>query len=306
MTRRKAARLLIEMGAPSGVYDKDGEMALSLLVIKMPDVAKLALDQFHSEDKINHKRYFFLNYLEGSRVVDGRSAARTPLEAAVVSNSIKIIMHPVMQCLIVTKWEQFVKRWAWFNFVVSTLSAVIWTTMGATLPLENGKLYNPPHKTWWRIVLASIALLLTFYEIVRQVVSSVQTKRALSQWKTHRESSLSRDKPFCHPQWPDEQRYVDSEIKRVREYRWLGSHDRWVYVDWTALFLIIAAAVSHVVFFLHGSRTAYTVHVRIMCLLLIVIWLRIIKFVRPFKGISCTNFSSQTHYNNSRIIVANP
>lgn len=284
MSRSKAARMLIDLGIPAGVYDKDGEMALSLLIIKMPDVAKLALDQFYSEDNINHKRYFFLNYLEGSRVVDGRSSARTPLEAAVASNNVSIIMHPVMQCLVATKWERFGRRWAWFDFVVNMMSAVIWTAMGVTLPLDHNLLYSPPSETWWRMGLACSALLLTFHELLRQTVITVRTNRSLKQWKNYREKSLSRDKPFCHPQWPDEARYVDSEIKSVQEHRWLATHDGWVYIDWVALTFIVASTVSHLVFFLKGTRESRIIHVRIICVLLIVIWVRILKFVRPFQG----------------------
>lgn len=283
MSRSKAARLLIEMGVPAGIYDKDGEMALSLLVIKMPDVAMLALDQFQSEDKINHKKYFFLSYLDGSRADEGKSVARTPLEAAVVSDNVKIITHPVMQRLIGIKWEKFGKRWAWFDLIINIMSAVIWTIMGVSLPLESNELYSRPHKTYWRMVLAFMALLHTFYEILRQITTTMRTKRYLNKWKTYRETSLARDKPFCHPQWPDEKRYVDSEIKQVREFRWLALHDRWIYNDWIALLLIIAATITHIVFFLHGSPASYTVHVRFMCLLLIVIWIRILKFVRPFQ-----------------------
>ena len=284
MSRSKAARMLIDLGVPAGVYDKDGEMAISLLIIKMPDVAKLALDQFFSEDNINHKRYYFLNYLEGTRVVDGRFSARTPLEAAVAANAVNIIMHPVMQCLVATKWEKFGRRWAWFDFILNLISAIIWTTMGVTLPLEHNLLYNPPHEKWWRMGLACIALFLTFYELLRQIVITVRNNRSLAQWKRYREKSLSRDKPFCHPQWPDEAKYVESEIKNIHAHRWIAAHDRWMYIDWLALSFIIASAISHVVFFIQGTEEARTVHVRFMCVLLIVIWVRILKFVRPFQG----------------------
>ena len=284
MSRSKAARMLIDLGIPAGVYDKDGEMAVSLLIIKMPDVAKIALDQFYSADSIIHKQYYFLNYLEGSRVVDGRSSARTPLEAAVVSNKVAIIMHPVMQCLIATKWERFGRRWAWFDFVLNMTSAIIWTVMGVTLPTEYSSLYNPAGRMWWRMVLACLALLLTFYELLRQVIITVRTNRSLTQWKSYREKSLARDKPYCHPQWPDEAKYVDSEIKSVQDYRWLKGSDGWIYIDWLALILIVASAISHAVFFSEGTEAAHTVHVRIMCVLLIVIWVRILKFVRPFQG----------------------
>ncbi len=72
MSRSKAAKLLIDMGAPAGVYDIKGEVALSLLILKMPDVALVALDQFHSEDMINRKEYYFLNYLEGPRLLEDK------------------------------------------------------------------------------------------------------------------------------------------------------------------------------------------------------------------------------------------
>lgn len=75
MSRSKAAKLLIDMGAPAGVYDIKGEVALSLLILKMPDVALVALDQFHSEDMINRKEYYFLNYLEGPRLLEDKVSA---------------------------------------------------------------------------------------------------------------------------------------------------------------------------------------------------------------------------------------
>lgn len=78
---------------------------------------------------------------------------------------------------------------------------------------------------------------------------------------------------------------MDGEIKNIQEHRWLAAHDVWVYVDWLVLFFIVASAISHAIFFSEGTDAAYFVHVRIMCVLLIVTWVRLMKYVRPFHGL---------------------
>lgn len=66
MNRTKAAKLLLEEGAPAGVYDSTGNSALSLLIEKAPQVAMDALGQLHSVDHISRREYFFLEHLEGT------------------------------------------------------------------------------------------------------------------------------------------------------------------------------------------------------------------------------------------------
>ena len=68
MNRTKAAKLLLEEGAPAGVYDSTGNSALSLLIEKAPQVAMEALGQLHSIDHISRREYFFLDHLEGMLV----------------------------------------------------------------------------------------------------------------------------------------------------------------------------------------------------------------------------------------------
>ncbi|KAK3750630.1 hypothetical protein QZH41_012813, partial [Actinostola sp. cb2023] len=62
--RSDTAKLLIERGTPAGVQDISGSCALSMIISKMPPVAKDALDQFHSTDRANRRQYYYLNYLE--------------------------------------------------------------------------------------------------------------------------------------------------------------------------------------------------------------------------------------------------
>ena len=81
----------MEQGAPAGVYDDGGTSALTLMVEKMPDVAKIALGQFEMVDKALRKKYYYLNYLESDvwkrmatkcKTPIRQSFARTPLEVS--------------------------------------------------------------------------------------------------------------------------------------------------------------------------------------------------------------------------------
>lgn len=87
--RSEACRFLLEQGAPVGVYDDSGTCALTLMIKKMPDVAKIALGQFETVDKALRKKYYYLNYLENDiwkRIATKKgnslrqSYAKTPLE----------------------------------------------------------------------------------------------------------------------------------------------------------------------------------------------------------------------------------
>ena len=70
----------------------------------------------------------------------------------------------------------------------------------------------------------------------------------------------------------------------MREERLLSSQDGWFYIDWFALILIMGSAISHATFFFLDTEKVYNIHIRFVCLLLIVIWFRIMKYARPFKG----------------------
>ena len=146
MSRTKAARFLVELGVSTGVYDRNGEMALSLLILKMPEVATLAFDQFRSQDMINRKEYNFLNYIEGPRILEKdprANKARSPLEVAIQYEQYSIVMHPVMKRLINVKWEFFGKNGARKDLVVNLLFAFMWTILGISMPMEASQLYWP-------------------------------------------------------------------------------------------------------------------------------------------------------------------
>ena len=171
MNRSKAAKLLITEGAPAGVYDDLGNSALSLLIEKIPEVALDAMDQFHSVDTINRKEFYFLNYLEGTKLKEQKTPARTPLEIAVQNERFDIIMHPVMQRLIGVKWNMYGKWGAILDLVINLLYTILWTVLAVTLPNYGRDLYLPLGKNSWRLVIDIMIIFFTILEIRKQFLS---------------------------------------------------------------------------------------------------------------------------------------
>ena len=173
MNRSKASKLLIAEGAPAGVYDNLGNSALSLLIEKIPEVALVAMDQFHSVDMINRKEFYFLNYLEGTKLKEQKTPARTPLEVAVQNKRYDIIMHPVMLRLIGTKWQFYGKWGAILDIALNLTYTILWTVLAVTLPKHGRDLYIPIIPNSWRLIIGIFLILLTMVEIRKQILSKI-------------------------------------------------------------------------------------------------------------------------------------
>lgn len=95
---------------------------------------------------------------------------------------------------------------------------------------------------------------------------------------------MARDLAYCHPRWPQETQYLQSEIKAVRHLSLISGSDWWIYFDWVALLFILATIASHVTYFYYSTDISKEVHQYIIIPLLMIIWFRILKYARPFEG----------------------
>lgn len=170
MNRANIALLLINEGASIGIFDDEGNSALTLLTEKMPDIAVQALDQLHSTDNLNRKEYFSLNILEGTKINEGRTtAARTPLEIAVQKNCFSIVMHPVVQQLIKLKWEHYGKSGAIWDLMLNLGYTMLWTVLSLALHHQAKDMYLPFRSKGWLLGIVILMLIMTGNEIRKQI-----------------------------------------------------------------------------------------------------------------------------------------
>eukprot|EP00794_Sanderia_malayensis_P014118 gene14118-15594_t len=291
--RSDACRLLLEYGAPAGVFDDCGTSALCYMIQKMPDVAKEALLQFQETETAQRRRHFYLNYLEVSywkalghkagRALR-QSHARSALQVIVNFNESNLIMHPVILRLVKLKWDLFGKRNATLLLTINIIFTLIWTAIGLLLPRTYSTSYYTPLKdNAVKIVLELIGGLMMLFFILKQVLDYRRMRsrgEAYEQWKIR---EIERDMQFCHPMWPEEQRYLESEIQLVKSSTFSFLSDPWNIFEWIVYFVILFTAGTRVATVLLSNDLADKIHHRSMAVAIILIWLRLIKYCRAFE-----------------------
>ena len=173
LSRAATARILIEEGASSCLYDINGSSAMTVLTEKLPSLAVESLDQLHVSDTITRRELFYLNLLEESRLKKETRKARTPLETAVVGRQFDVLMHPVMQRLIAVKWDQYGKFGTILDLIVNLVYATLFTVFAVETPAVGKDLYLPLNDKAWRIFLGLVLILINIYMMILQVRSKL-------------------------------------------------------------------------------------------------------------------------------------
>ena len=161
--------------------------------------------------------------------------------------------------------------------------AIFWTILCVTQPKHPRDHYNPLGEKWWRIALEIIVSLFTCYEARKQFMEIYSSRKEHQSWITWKTTDLSRDKEYCHPRWPEELRYLEQELKSLRGQRALLFKDAWNHFEWFTCTILLGTVVTYVINYLYHSDTAYRVHMRVAVGLVIALWLRIMKYARPFR-----------------------
>ena len=319
--REDSALFLIEQGAPCGVYDISGTPLLSLLVENIPQIATEAVEQFHFLDLAFRKHYYYLAYLEadptflGEKIPENKQGqqemkakkraenrlakeqgvlpprkkpktyAKTPIEVIVQYNQLDLIMHPVFQRLLHVKWELFGQRQVTKLVILNLFYTLIWTILGIFIPREGESFYTPLSNNWWRVVFEVIGVLLTVYFLVSEILIVKSTERshfAWTQWKT---KNLQKDLKFCHPRWPEEEKYLNSELEQIREYQRTYFRDAWNIIEWVSYVVVLTLIFTRILAVATNNETANKIHPRVYAIGLIVIWMRFMRSVRSFQSL---------------------
>jgi hypothetical protein len=160
---------LIDEGASSCLLDTSGNSALSVLIDKLPHLSLEALNQLHMTDVITMKEFYYINFLEASRMKLETKKTRTPLETAVVTRKFEVVSHPVMQRLIHNKWMYFGRTATILDLCFYIVFNILWTAMSMLTPPTGQELYDPLSQNVWRVVLMFVIGIMIIYQVGRQV-----------------------------------------------------------------------------------------------------------------------------------------
>ena len=161
---------------------------------------------------------------------------KTALEVIVQLKQFNLIMHPVIQKFNAVKWNYFGKRGAWWQVITNLFFVILWTVLGVTTPYKANELFDPIEKKWWRVVIGSLALLITLNFIRQEVMEYFASNREHKPWVKWREDELRGDLEFCHPRWPVERLYLMQEIDSLRHQEPSYLKDAWNFVDCFPMF----------------------------------------------------------------------
>ena len=160
---------MIDEGASSCLLDISGNSALSVLIDKLQHLSLEALNQLHMTDIITRKEFYYINFLEASRMRLETKKTRTPLETAVVTRKLEVVSHPVMHRLIHNKWMYFGRTATILDLCFHIVFIILWTTMSMLTPPTGQELYDPLSQNAWRVVLGLVICIMIIYKIGMQV-----------------------------------------------------------------------------------------------------------------------------------------
>lgn len=173
---------------------------------------------------------------------------------------------------------------AWLGIFLNVLLALAYTVLGVTHPSNVDNYYYPLDKNGWRIPLEAAVVFLTFNEIRKEIKEFYQSRRENSKFIRWRKKEIKRDLEFCHPQWTQERTLVEQQVRQIKERKKTYFQDKWNYLDWVAYLMLIIVIILHIINVVVKSDLYNGIFVRIFACTIIIVWVRLLKFARPFPS----------------------
>ena len=123
---------------------------------------------------------------------------------------------------------------------------------------------------------------LLFLQEIRQVRLEERNYNRWRQWRTRQ---VERDIDFCHPRWPEEKKYLDSELQQIRTYQRTYFRQPWNIFEWITYGVVLTLAITRIMAVVSSNKTAEQIHPHAYALGLIVIWLRFMRSCRAFRSL---------------------
>ena len=96
---------------------------------------------------------------------------------------------------------------------------------------------------------------------------------------------MSTDFGYCHPQWPEEKRYIKSEIARIRGMQ--GSKNSgWAYYEWLTVLGLMCVIIIQVIYAIKPSQPVGTAAKFVYLVELFLLWIRLLKPMRSVPAMA--------------------
>lgn len=119
----------------------------------------------------------------------------------------------------------------------------------------------------------------------QQLKAGYRAKDRHKKWQAWRIAHMSKDFKYCHPQWPEERRYIKDEIARIREMK--GSRNSgWAYYEWLTVLGIVCVIIMQIIYTVKPSTSVGTAAKFAYLIELFLLWIKLLKPMRSVPAMS--------------------
>ncbi|KAI6651977.1 Transient receptor potential channel pyrexia-like [Oopsacas minuta] len=280
--RSTSARYLLEHSLSyAATFDSYDQFCMVQMIEKMSFVSNIALDQFYVTDVLSRKQLFYLQLLEKKTNLD---VTRTPLDSIVQFKRFELVLHPIFRKLLKVKWRMYGRAFAIFQLIFYLINLTFWSLFAIHPPKQEKYIYNLPTDIW-RIVVGFLCFAFLFFQIVEEITELTKDISEERHFAKKMNIIYKKDKKSFPDYLTTEHEHIKSLMKDLNRLKNPYIGDFWNYIDWLAYFLMTATAVTHIVDIAAHSTILAEWHARISVITLILIWFRLLKYLRPFEFI---------------------
>ncbi|XP_069752421.1 uncharacterized protein [Narcine bancroftii] len=277
-----SAMMLLKMGANATVEDDTGFSCLMEMIIKMPTVAKYALDQLHIIDETGKKQHYYLKYLTPTSDVDNKRVYdKTLLEVVLINKCFAVVEHPVLKKLIDLKWKSYGLK---TNLLLIIMDLIFISSWSLLLILHKLEINYNLSKDLKLLPLSIFCIGEMLYVIFAEIREFLSLRNAMCRWKNSRKDQMLREQVYCHSHWPQEEINLKKEIAAIDSMKDYYFLDWWHAHDCIVLSLLfVVVCTQFVALGLTGNIKIF--HDRLIAFSLIPLWLKNMKHLRAFRFI---------------------
>ncbi|XP_065648825.1 transient receptor potential cation channel subfamily A member 1 isoform X2 [Hydra vulgaris] len=279
----KAVKYFLEIGVPVGTYDSYGNSAVGLMVEKLPSCTYEAMNQFIVNNNSTRKIYYYLDCLQFD-VKYATKVSKSVLQMVVMHNRFDLIMHPVLQKLLNVNWKLFGRRHAVISNFWNVLYTMLATILVYSIPFTSyDQQYSPPKAKAWKIVIACVFFVLTFYFLIKQLWSVIQNTKCINDYKNYKITRLKKQKQYFHPAWFEEQQFYEEEFKRISNLSANIWNDLWNIFEFMLVVVVLLTYILHIINIIKPNMRLFKAANYVSCIMLLFVYFRLYKTLRIFS-----------------------